>query len=117
MGRVFVVAQASQSGINRNERRRKNALAEEILKKIGNAKRRIERVGEVGEPEVMSQSALPNEADQAAQQDSGSDEESRARRRGWDRVRTGRGQGFRGGGRELRVAPSSSRRWRNWFSS
>jgi hypothetical protein len=78
--RVF--AQASQARIYRNEGRRKDSLTEEILQKIGNAKRRVERVSEVGKAEVVSEGALPDEPDETAQQDSGSDEECRARRRG-----------------------------------
>jgi len=85
--RVF--AQASQTGVYRNKRSRKDSFAEKILKKIGNTKRCIERVGEVGESEVVSEGTLPDEPDETAQQDSGSDEECRARRRGGDRVRTG----------------------------
>jgi hypothetical protein len=78
--RVF--AQASQARVYRNEGRRKDSLTEEILQKIGNAKRRVERVSEVGKAEVVSEGALPDEPDETAQQDSGSDEECRARRRG-----------------------------------
>ncbi len=78
--RVF--AQASQARVYGDEGRRKDSLAEKILKKIGNAKRRVERVGEISKAEVVSEGALPDEPDETAQQDSGSDEESRARRRG-----------------------------------
>jgi hypothetical protein len=78
--RIF--AHASQARVYGNEGSRKDSFAEEILKKIGDAKRRVERVGEVGESEVVSEGALPDEPDETAQQDSGSDEESRARRRG-----------------------------------
>jgi hypothetical protein len=82
MGRLRVVAQSSQAGVYGNEGSRKDSFAEEILEKIGNAKRRVERVGDVGKSEVVSEGALPNEPDEAAQQDSRSDEESRARRGG-----------------------------------
>jgi hypothetical protein len=85
--RVF--AQASQARVYGNEGSRKDSFAEKILKKVGNAKRRVERIGDVGKSEVVSEGALPDEPDETAQQDSGSDEESRARRRGGDRVRTG----------------------------
>ena len=44
--RVF--AQASQARVYGNEGGRKDSFAEKILKQIGNAKRRVERVGEVG---------------------------------------------------------------------
>jgi hypothetical protein len=86
---LLVFAQASQAGVYRNERSRKDSFAEKILKKIGNAKRRAERVGEVGKSGSSERGALPDEPDETAQQDSGSDEECRARRRGGDRVRTG----------------------------
>src|SRR4030095_3338738 len=58
--RVF--AHASQARVYGNEGSRKDSFAEEILKNIGEAKR--------------------VDPDETAQQDSGSDEESRARRRG-----------------------------------
>ena len=68
--------------IHRNERRGQRALAEQILQKVGDAKRRAERVGGVRlQTEIPREIMLPDEPGDPAEQDARRDEGGRARAR------------------------------------
>jgi hypothetical protein len=71
---LLFVAFGQQAGVNRNERGREYALAEQVLQEIGDAEGGVEGVGGVREAEVMGEDALADEADQAAEQDAGADQ-------------------------------------------
>jgi hypothetical protein len=51
-----------------------HALAEEVLQEVGNAKGGAKGVGGVGVAEVVSEDAVADEADEAAEQDADGDE-------------------------------------------
>ena len=76
------LALRDQRGVDRNERRRQRAFAEQILQKVGDAERRAEGVGFDAEAEVVREDALSDQAGQPRQQDAGRDEERGAARRG-----------------------------------
>ena len=60
--------------IDRNKRRRQRTFAEQVLQKIGDPEGRHERVGRVGEAEVLSEESLADEAGEAAAEDPEGDE-------------------------------------------
>ena len=67
--RLFPFLARDERGIDRNERRRQRAFAEQILEKIGNAEGGHERVGRVGEAEILGEEPLADEAAQPAAED------------------------------------------------
>ena len=61
---------AEQRRVDGDERRRQRALAEQVLEKVRDAERGVERVGGVRlQAEVVREDAQPDEAGDAAQQD------------------------------------------------
>ena len=58
--------------IHRDEGRRKHALAEEVLQKIGNAKRGAKCVRGIGVAEVVRKDAIAHQPDQTAEQNTDS---------------------------------------------
>ena len=70
----FTALLGMEPRIDRDEGRRKHALAEKILQKIGNAKRGAKCVCGIGVAEVVREDAIAHEADQAAEQDADGDE-------------------------------------------
>ena len=61
------LAARDERGVDGNEGRGERALAEQVLEKVGNAERGVERVGGVGlQAEVVREDAQPHEAGQAA---------------------------------------------------
>ena len=79
---LFFVILGQQFGIDGNERSGKRALAEDVLKKVGNAKGGAESIAFRGAAEVVGEDALPHQADDAADENSGADKECRAARAG-----------------------------------
>ncbi len=55
-----------ERGIDRNERCRQRAFAEQVLQKIGNAEGRHECVGRVGQAEILGEEPLADEAGEPA---------------------------------------------------
>ena len=72
---------AEEAGVDRDERSRERAFAEEVLEDVRGAQRRPEGVGRHRAAEVVGEDALPNEPREAAQEYAGPDEEG-VRRRG-----------------------------------
>ncbi len=64
----FLVALAQQFSVNRDERRRQYALAEQVLQNVGDAKARLERVGGGRVAEEMREDAVADEPGDAAEQ-------------------------------------------------
>ena len=60
--------------IHGNERRGQRAFAEQVLQKIGNAEGRHERVGRIGEAEIMREEPLADKAGEPAAEDAERDE-------------------------------------------
>ena len=60
----FTTLLGMEPRIDRDEGRRKHALAEKILQKIGNAKRGAKCVRGIGVAEVVRKDAIAHEADQ-----------------------------------------------------
>src|SRR6185295_10032696 len=76
--RLTLLAARDQRGVDRNERRRQRAFTEQVLEKVGNAERGVERVGRVGlEAEVVREDAKTDEARETTAQNAESDEERR----------------------------------------
>ena len=60
---LAALAAREQRGVDRNERRRQRALAEQVLQEVGNPERGRERVGRVvAQAEVVREDALPDQA-------------------------------------------------------
>ena len=51
--RFLLVALGQQARVDRNERRREHALAEQVLQKVGNAEGRVEGVGGIRQSEIV----------------------------------------------------------------
>ena len=60
-----------QARVDGNERRGEHAFAEEILQKVGDANGGAKGVGGGGKGEIAVENAFPNEARDAAEQNSG----------------------------------------------
>ena len=67
--RLFPFLARDERGIDRNERCRQRAFAEQILEKIGNAEGRHECIGRVREAEILGEEPLADEAGQPAAED------------------------------------------------
>ena len=63
-----------QFRVDGDERSGKRAFAENVLKEVGNPKRRAERVASGGAAEVVGEDALPDQTDDAADENSGADQ-------------------------------------------
>ena len=89
--RLFFVFLGQQLRVDRNERSGECAFAEDVLKEVRNTKGRAKCVALRRAAEVVRENALADEADDAANQNSGANEERRApgagrccfRRCGW----------------------------------
>ena len=68
---IAPLALCDERRVDRDERRRQRAFAEQILQNVGNAERRAEGVGFGAEAEVVREDALPDQAGQPRQQDAG----------------------------------------------
>src|SRR5437588_5107728 len=75
MSRLLLVLTSEKVRVNWDERSRESPFAKNVLKKIRNSKGRCERIGGERIAKVISKHALPNNADDAADQDSGADHE------------------------------------------
>ena len=75
---LFPFLPRNKSRIDRNERGRQCAFAEEVLQKIRDPESGHERVGRIGQPEVLSEEALPDEAREAAAENPERDERGMA---------------------------------------
>jgi len=84
---LFILTHRTQSRVYRNERRRKDSFAEQILQEVRNADGCAKYVGGVGITEVVSEDALADEAGDAAEKDSGCDKAGRAPTTWSDRFR------------------------------
>jgi len=69
----FVAALSVEACVDRHERGGENTFAEEVLQEIWNAKRSAERICGVGVPKVMREDSISNEADEAAEKNTGGD--------------------------------------------
>jgi len=76
--RFFFVATGEQLRIDGDERSRERAFAEDILQKVWNSKRGAERAGGIGRAQVMRKDSLSDNANDAADQNSHSDQQRRA---------------------------------------
>ena len=72
---LLLVVLREQTRVDRNEGGRESALAEDVLKEVRDAERRVEGVHRVGVAEEVCEDSLAYDADDAAQKDSGPDEE------------------------------------------
>ena len=79
----FLVIAGQQTRIHRDEGRRKNAFAKEILQQIGNAKCSAEGVGHGRIAEVVGKHAITNQARDAAKKNTCRDEKRKALGAGW----------------------------------
>ena len=82
--RFLFIILGQQLCVDRNERRGQRSLAEDVLQEVWNAKRGAERVAFTGTAEVVRKDSLPDQTDDAADENSGADKECRtccARRR------------------------------------
>ncbi len=71
------LAARHERGVHRDERRGERTFTEQVLEKVRDAKRGVERVGGVGlQAEVVREDAQPHQAGQTAQQDPRGDEKS-----------------------------------------
>jgi hypothetical protein len=75
---VFIAR--NERGVDGNKRSGEHSFAKQILQRIRNAEGRLERVRGVGIPKVMRKYAVANESRDAAQENSGRNEERRALR-------------------------------------
>src|SRR5262249_20683613 len=66
-----------EARVDRDERRRQDTLAEEVLEEVRDAERGLERAGGVGVAEVMREDALADEARDAREEDAGADRQRR----------------------------------------
>ena len=67
--RFHLVARTQQAGVDRDERRRERALAEQVLQQVRNAERRGEGVRGIADAEVVTEHPHPHQPDDAAGQD------------------------------------------------
>jgi hypothetical protein len=72
-----------QLRVDGNERSGERAFAENVLQEVRNTKGRAERVAFCRSSEVVREDALANQADDAADENSGADEERGAPGAGW----------------------------------
>ena len=68
-------SRASRLRVHRDEGGRQHALAEQVLQEVRDAEGGVERVGGVRQAEVVREDALAHQAQHAAQQDAGGDQE------------------------------------------
>ena len=66
---IAPAALCDERRVDRDERRRQRAFAEQILEKVGNAERGAEGVGFGAETEIVREDTLPDQAGQPRQQD------------------------------------------------
>src|SRR4029079_11665356 len=76
--RFFFVATGEQLRIDGDERSRERAFAEDILQKVWNSKRGAERAGSIGRAQVMRKNSLPDDTNDATDQNSHSDQQCRS---------------------------------------
>ncbi len=74
LGGFLVALLGAEARVDGDEGGRKHALAEEVLQEVGNTEGGAEGVGGIGVAEVVGEDAVADEADEAAEQDAGSDE-------------------------------------------
>jgi hypothetical protein len=72
---LFFIFLRQQFCVNGNKRRRKRAFAENVLQEVWNAERGAERVAFAGTAEVVRKDSLANETDDAADENTRTDEE------------------------------------------
>ena len=107
-----VVPAGAKSGVDRDERGREHAFAEQVLQEVGDPERGVERVGGVGGAEVVREDPVPDQPDDPAEEDPRSHHHRRS-----GGAAPGGGQDPEGGGRVERDEGSASSRWRKAFSS
>src|ERR1700741_63495 len=71
----LLVPAGEQLRIDGDERRRQRAFTEDILEEVRNSERGTERAGGIGRAEVMSKDALPDDANNATDQNAHSDQQ------------------------------------------
>src|SRR6185503_949063 len=71
--RFLLVVTSEELCVHRNERGGQRAFAEDVLKEVGNSERGAERARSVGSAEIVCKYSLPDDADDAADQDAGAD--------------------------------------------
>ena len=70
--RLLGAAAGAQAGVDGNERAGQRALAEQVLQQVGNAERRVERVGGVGlQAEEIRERADAQQPEDPAREDAG----------------------------------------------
>ena len=73
--RLLLIALSEEAGIHRDEGGREHSFAEQVLQEVGDFEGGVESVGFVLLAEVVGEDALPHQAHDAADQNSGGDEE------------------------------------------
>ncbi len=76
--RLFLLSSRQQSRVHGNERRRERALSKQVLQKIRNAKRGVERIRLESQAEVVREDALPDQTRDAAAEDAHRHQQRRA---------------------------------------
>ena len=69
------IAAGDERRVDRNERRRQRAFAEQVLQEVGNAERGAERIGFDAEAEVVREDPLPDEAGHPREENADRDED------------------------------------------
>lgn len=74
----FLIAAGQQVGIDGNEGSREDTFTEKVLQEVGDAECGFEDVGSIGIAEVMGEDAVADQSGNAAEEDAGGNEKSRA---------------------------------------